>query len=261
MSYSSLRDLVLAGVKWELSDTSIVAPKAASAPVTAPCVSDVRRDAESVVAEMGRAMASVVPAVAPAQTISLDTVRAMASRPADMATLNRMIGEFNHPLRTAATNTVLPHTGQGDLLILTDVPGTDDDASGKILSGATGELMDKMLAAIGLSREMVSIIPMVFWRTPGGRTPSRVELDLSRPFVDRAIELLRPRLILTLGTLPATELANINLAKSHGVATVLDNGITLVPIFHPNYLLLKPAAKRDVWTALQNVQNILKSAE
>ena len=68
-------------------------------------------------------------------------------------------------------------------------------------------------------------------------------------------------MIITLGTLPATELAGINLAKSHGVATVLDSGATLVPIFHPNYLLLKPAAKRDVWTALQNVQNILKSAE
>ena len=144
---------------------------------------------------------------------------------------------------------------------MTDVPGSDDDATGNVLSGATGELMDKMLAAIGLSRETVSIVPMVFWRTPGGRTPSRTELDMSRPFVDRAIELLRPSVILTLGTLPATELANINLAKSHGVATALENGITVVPIFHPNFLLLKPAAKRDVWTALQNVQNILKSAE
>ena len=76
--------------------------------------------------------------------------------------------------------------------------------------------MDKMLSAIGLSREVVSIVPMVFWRTPGGRSPSRSELDLARPFVDRVIELLHPRVILTLGTLPATELAGLNLAKSHG---------------------------------------------
>ena len=66
---------------------------------------------------------------------------------------------------------------------------------------------------------------------------------------------------LTLGTLPATEMASINLAKSHGTPHELPSGATLVPIFHPNYLILKPAAKRDVWTALQNVQNILKSAE
>ena len=256
MSINSLRDLDLAGVRWELTDTPI------SMPVTDKTLDSqpARRDSASVVAEVGR-NASVVPPIAPVQTLSLDTVRAMASRPADMATLNRMIGEFNHPLRATATNTVLPHVGQGDLMIVTDVPGSDDDASGNILSGATGELMDKMLAAIGLTRESVSIIPMVFWRTPGGRTPSRAELDMSRPFVDRAIELLHPRVILTLGTLSAMELANINLAKSHGVANTLDSGAVLIPIFHPNFLLLKPAAKRDVWTALQNVQNILKSAE
>ena len=56
-------------------------------------------------------------------------------------------------------------------------------------------------------------------------------------------------------------MAGVNLAKSHGVPVSVSGGITLVPIFHPNYLILKPAAKRDVWTALQNVQNILKSAE
>ncbi len=257
MSHNSLRDLDLAGVRWELTDMPIMAP------VSGVSVSDSQpklHDSASVVAEFSRG-SSVVPPIAPVRTLSLDTVRAMASRPTDMATLNRMIGEFNHPLRATATNTVLPHVGQGRLLIVSDVPGSDDDATGTVLSGATGELMDKMLAAIGLSRDMVSIVPMVFWRTPGGRTPTRDELDMSRPFVDRAIELLHPHVILTLGTLPAMELGNINLAKSHGIATVLDSGATLVPIFHPNYLLLKPAAKRDVWTALQNVQNILKSAE
>ena len=146
-------------------------------------------------------------------------------------------------------------------MILTDVPGADDDASGNILSGATGELMDKMLNAIGESRETASIVPMIFWRTPGGRTPSQNELDMARPFVDKAIELIKPRVILTLGTLPAAQVINVNLAKSHGVATQMENGAICVPIFHPNYLILKPAAKRDVWNALQNVQNILKTAE
>ena len=177
MSLNLLRDLDLAGVRWELSESPISTPVVDKRPDSQPP----RRDSTSVVAEVGRG-ASVVPPIAPVQTLSLDTVRAMASRPTDMATLNRMIGEFNHPLRATATNTVLPHVGQGGLLIITDVPGSDDDASGNILSGPTGELMDKMLAAIGLSRDTVSILPMVFWRTPGGRTPSRSELDMSRPF-------------------------------------------------------------------------------
>ncbi len=258
MSDFALRDLELAGVCWELADSPI------SMPVTEKkedIIESKRPTAATVMAEIGRVATSVVPPVAPTQTVSLETVCAMASRPMDMATLNRMIGEFNHPLRATATNTVLPHTGQGSLLVLTDVPSSDDDASGNILSGAAGELMDKMLAAIGLTRKDVSLIPMVFWRTPGGRSPSRPELDLSRPFVDRAIELLKPRVILTLGTLPASEMTGINLAKSHGMPVVMENGATLVPIYHPNFLMLKPAAKRDVWTALQKVQNILKSAE
>ncbi|MBP3397547.1 MAG: uracil-DNA glycosylase [Alphaproteobacteria bacterium] len=259
MSYNSLHDLELAGVRWELTDVPIAAPRTAPAPKEVTGESP--RDVSSVVSDIGRMATSVVPPIAPVQTISIETVRAMASRPTDMSTLSRMIGEFNHPLRTTATNVVLPHVGSGNLLILTDIPGADDDSSGTVLSGAPGELMDKMLAAIGMTRSMVSIVPMIFWRTPGGRTPTRQELDMARPFIDRAIELIHPRVILTLGTLPATEMAGVNLAKSHGVPVTMESGAILVPIYHPNYLILKPTAKRDVWNALQNVQNILKSAE
>lgn len=249
MFNDALRDLSLAGVQWELSESATAVPK----------ISPEKPTDGNVVSSSVRT-ATVVPPIAPTQSISLDMVRSMASRPTDIGALTRMIQEFNHPLRSVATNTVLPHIGQGKLLILTDIPSSDDDASGQILSGSVGELMDKMLGAIGLSRGEVSIVPMLFWRTPGGRTPLREELDLSRPFVDKAIELLSPSVILTLGTLPASEYANINLAKSHGVPVILENGIHLVPIFHPNYLILKPLAKREVWTALQNMQNILKSA-
>ncbi len=259
MDYDALRYLDLAGVRWELADTPITAP--------APSVTKQAPTGESVfvprATDPTRRVTSVVPPIAPIQTISLETATAMASRPNDMNALVRMIGEFGHPLRSGATNTVLPHVASNPngLLIVTDIPGTDDDASGCILSGASGELMDKMLSAINMSRENVSIVPMLFWRTPGGRTPTREELDLSRPFFNRALDLLHPRVILTLGTLPAMELIGVNLAKSHGVPVVQDNGRTVVPIFHPNYLILKPAAKRDVWNALQNVENILKSIE
>ncbi len=249
MSGDALRDLVLSGVQWELSETTTVLP--AKAPTIAQ---------ESSVTPVSRSQNTIVPPIAPVQTMSLDTVRSMAMRPTDIESLNRMIVEFNHPLKSAATNTVLPHAGQGKMLILTDMPSSDDDETGVALSGASGELMDKMLAAIGLSRKDVSVVPMLFWRTPGGRSPSAQELELARPFVDRAIELIAPRVILSLGTLPALEYAQVNLAKSHGVPVEMENGAVFVPIFHPNYLILKPAAKRDVWTALQNVQNILKNA-
>lgn len=258
MAQNALIDLRLSGVVWELSDVPIARQGVREKSETSE-KNPVRPG--PIVPELGHCFASVVPAVAPTAALSMDTVRAMAARPSNMSMLSRMIGEYEHPLRSVATNVVLPHVGSGRLLIITDIPTSDDDASGSILSGDAGDLMDKMLAAIGQSRQTVSIIPMVFWRTPGGRTPTREELELSRPFVDKAIELLSPRVILTLGTLPATEIANINLAKTHGISVSHSGGATLIPIFHPNYLILKPAAKRDVWTALQKVENILKSAE
>ena len=258
MSDYKLQDLELAGVRWELAEEPIMAPKVQKLPPEPELPQ--RQTSATIIAEIGRTTNAVVPPITPMQTMSIDTVRAMAARPNDMYTLNRMIGELNHPLRAVATNTVLPHVGNGKLMIITDIPSTDDDASGNVLSGANGELMDKMLNAIGQSRETTSIVPMLFWRTPGGRTPTREELDLARPFIDRAIEILQPQVILTLGTLPATEIAGANLAKAHGVAITTENNITIMPIFHPNYLILKPAAKRDVWNALQIVQNILKNA-
>ena len=185
----------------------------------------------------------------------------MVERPNDIDSLIRMIGEFNHPLRNGVTNVVMPNiaTKPNGLLIITDSPSTDDDISGKILSGMAGEMTDKMLSALDMNRENVSIVPLSFWRTPGGRTPTREELDLVRPFIDKIIEMLKPKVIVTFGTLAATEIAQIDLSSLHGNEIQSPNGYTIIPVFHPNYLILKPSAKRDVWNALQNVQKLLKN--
>lgn len=241
-----LQDLVMAGVQWELGDNSIGFMEMVSH--AAKPVSRTRT-------------ASLVPPISPASQVDIETANAMASRPTTMDALIRMILEFNHPLRAGATNVVAPTaaTNPNGLVVITDIPSSDDDSSGRVLSGAAGELMDKMLAAIGMSRENVSIIPLMFWRTPGGRTPTRIELDLARPFVNRAIELLEPRAILTLGTLAATEVAGTDLMRNHGNEVILPNDIHVFPIYHPNYLILKPGAKASVWTVLQNVQKLLKN--
>ena len=243
MYSSELRDLMLSGVKWELSES----PTVAMSPKVTPTV---------VHQTSAHSATTVVPPVAPMQSVSQSTAVSMAARPSDMDSLCRMIGEFNHPLRGGATNVVLPHVAQNPngLVIITDMPGADDDASGQILSGTTGELMDKMLAAIDMSRENVSIVPMLFWRTPGGRTPTR-----ARPFVDRVLEMLAPRVILTFGALPATEIGNVQIARDHGRVVDLANGAKLIAMYHPNYLLLKPSAKRDAWAALQGAQKLLKT--
>lgn len=250
----SLRDLKLAGVQWELYEVqSTIDVSVSDIPASGPKKQD---DIKTI------------PPTAPINTdVAQDIAKTIDSLPA----LCTAIEAFEHPLRQFVKNAVMPHfasEGTG-LLIITDAPGPDDEASGKILTGASGELMDKMLSAIDLRRENVSILPLIFWRTPGGRTPTSEELNLTRPFIDRAIDLLKPRFILTLGTLVAAEIAGSKLPRDHGKSSEFkvqssdnDNleSIRVMSIYHPNYLILKPDAKRDVWAALQNLQNLLKTA-
>lgn len=255
MSLNSLRDLAAAGVKWELAETVHIqdqelTPKAVSKTNNVPRDSIPKPSAEN----------TVVPPSAP---IALDAAKSLVEKITDVQALMGAIRDFDHPLRQFVKNVVLPHVADTPcgLMIITDAPGSDDDATGQILTGAAGDLMDKMLTAIHLDRTMVSIVPLVFWRTPGGRTPTREEIDLARPFVNRAIDLLAPMAILSLGTLTAAELVHAKLPKNHGdiISDVLS--VPVIPIYHPNYLILKPEAKRDVWAALQKLQNLLKNCE
>ena len=257
MNDCSIRDLDLAGVQWELSDVPMVTRAKWNA--NAAATNAVPMNNTQTPGNAPRVM--VVPPIAPIESVGVDTAISMAARPTDIDNLIRMIGEFNHPLRSAATQTVFPNIAKNPngLVIVTDVPGSDDDASGQILSGRAGELLDKMLNAIDMSRDTVSIVPIIFWRTPGGRTPTADELALSRPFVNRLLEFLSPKMILTLGATPASEIANIALTHAHGKISNTQSGTPVMSIYHPNYLLLKPSAKRDVWTALQELQNLLKN--
>ena len=243
-----LQDLVMAGVRWELTETP--AFRDVQGQKIQQNFSDIKQVNDKPV---------VVPPMAP---ITIDTVKSMAERPENVDSLIRMIGEFNHPLRIGSTNVVLPNIAinPNGLVIITDMPSAEDDLSGKILSGAAGEMTDKMLSAIGMSREDVSIVPLLFWRTPGGRTPIREELDLSLPFVHNILKMLSPRVVITFGTIATNEFAKNSLNNVHGNEILSDNGYIIIPMFHPNYLMLKPSAKKDVWNALQNVQKLLKNA-
>lgn len=247
MGNNALYDLNMAGVRWELAEM--------------PIKSDVKKEPlQQNFTDITNRSVSKPIIVPPSAPITLDTVKSMVERPTDIESLVRMVCEFNHPLRNSATNVALPNIAKNSngLLIITDIPSTEDDLSGKVLSGNAGELIDKMLSAIEMSRNQVSIIPLVFWRTPGGRTPTREELDLARPFINKMIDMLTPKIIITLGTLAATEIAKTNLTTKHGIEIQTDAGYTIIPIYHPNYLILKPSAKREVWDALQNVQKLLK---
>lgn len=243
----NLQDLSMAGVYWELTEEPIKQIKKQK-PIQQSFQTSQDKSEKNI----------IVPPTAP---ITLDTVKSMIVRPETIEALTRMVAEFNHPLRSGATNVVLPNiaSNPNGLLIITDLPSSEDDLSGNILSGNAGDMVDKMLSAIDMTRKNVSIIPILFWRTPGGRTPTREEIDLSMPFVEKMINMLKPRIIITFGTLATTEIAKSNLNDAHGKEITSENGYTIIPMYHPNYLILKPSAKRDVWSALQNVQKLLKN--
>lgn len=226
MKFDLLRDLELAGVKWELSNSS---------------VQKTLNKKENIEQNKNNSMESIAP-VAP---ISMPMAHESACHANDFSELCTEISEFNHPLKMFAKSTILPTMG-GKLLILTDTPSSDDDESGEILSGAAGALLEKMLGAIGLERNLVSICPLVFWRAPGGRTPTDEELSLTSPFVDKFIELSAPRAILTLGSL----------AKKYQLKNNLEIQIFSIP--SPEFMILKPDSKKVAWDELQK---LLKSLE
>jgi uracil-DNA glycosylase family 4 len=145
------------------------------------------------------------------------------------------------------------------VMVIGEAPGSDEDRIGKPFVGRAGQLLDRMLAAIGLSRtapapeDAAYITNILPWRPPGNRTPSEDEALLFLPFVERHIELARPDFILSLGNTPTKALLNtttgIKRLRGHW-ARHAATGLPLLPSFHPAYLLRTPADKRLAWRDL-----------
>ena len=148
------------------------------------------------------------------------------------------------------------------LMIIGEAPGRDEDLEGKPFVGRAGQLLDKMLAAIGLSETDVHITNIVYWRPPGNRTPTPQEAQVCRPFRDRQIELVAPKVIMTLGGPAAAAVLDVQggIMKARGRWRELISGgrtIRAMPSLHPAYLLRTPAAKRLAWRDLLAVKAAL----
>jgi len=162
------------------------------------------------------------------------------------------------PLKRTATNLVFTDGNpQGAVLFVGEAPGAEEDRQGLPFVGPSGRLLDRMLASIGLDRTRVCISNTVFWRPPGNRTPTTVEMAVCMPFLERLIDLMGPRVLVTLGG-PA---AKSVLGESAGVSKLrgrwfayasprLARPIPATAMFHPAYLLRTPAQKRDAWRDL-----------
>jgi DNA polymerase len=153
------------------------------------------------------------------------------------------------------------------LMIVGEAPGADEDRLGLPFVGASGRLLDRMLAAIGLDRTQAYITNVVPWRPPGNRKPEPTEVELCLPFITRHIELVDPAVLLLLGGASVSAL----LARTDSITRLrggfidysssrLARPIPAMPTFHPAYLLRTPLAKREVWRDLLMVKQRLDSA-
>jgi uracil-DNA glycosylase family 4 len=151
---------------------------------------------------------------------------------------------------------------KAELMFVGEGPGADEDASGRPFVGRAGQLLTKMIAAIGMRREDVYIANVVKSRPPGNRAPEKDEVEACIPFLFRQIAAIRPRVIVALGN-PATQAllqTKIGITQIRGKFQEYPRirEIKVLPTFHPAYLLRSPDKKREAWEDLKRVRDFLR---
>jgi DNA polymerase len=213
------------------------------------------------------------PAAAPRAPVPLESpqvvedARALAAGCATIADLEAAIRSFEGcALKRTAKNTVFADgLPSAPVMIVGEAPGADEDRLGKPFVGVSGQLMDRMMEAIGLTRgEGFYITNILFWRPPGNRTPTLAEQGMCLAFTRRHLELVRPKLLILAGGTAAKAVLDtaegIMRLRGKWTSVRLDDGteIPTMPTFHPAYLLRTPASKRQSWLDMLAVDKKLK---
>jgi DNA polymerase len=147
------------------------------------------------------------------------------------------------------------------LVFIGEGPGAEEDATGRPFVGRAGQLLDKIIEAIGMRREDVYIANIVKCRPPGNRTPERDEVDTCEQFVLRQIAFIKPKVIVALGS-PAFQClmrTREPISRARGAWRDL-NGVKVMPTFHPAFLLRSPDKKREVWDDMKKVRDYLNAS-
>ncbi|MAM09510.1 MAG: uracil-DNA glycosylase [Rhizobiaceae bacterium] len=156
---------------------------------------------------------------------------------------------LKHNARSTITLDAMPESG---ILAICGFPTGDDDRNGEPLAGRAGSLFERMLAAIGLSRDDVAVTTALPWRTPGDRSPTQSEVDICRPFLKRQIALAEPRHLLVLGNFGSRMLIDadktvFNLRGEWHPVNVDSHAVEALVTFSPTELLAAPANKKPAW--------------
>ncbi len=200
----------------------------------------------------------------PAPEAAIMAAREAAARAPDLDTLRSLMERFDGcALKATASRLVFADgNSQARLMLVGEAPGRDEDIQGLPFVGRSGQLLDRMLKAIGLDRTQVYIANVIPWRPPGNRTPTPQETQICLPFIRRQIELANPEILVCLGN-PATQTlltTRDGITRTHGRWFDYANGartIRAIPTFHPAYLLRSPIYKRLAYADLRAIRAAL----
>lgn len=180
--------------------------------------------------------------------------------PQRLTALRAEIGECTRcPLHKGRTNLVFGvGNPQASLMFVGEGPGADEDLKGEPFVGRAGQLLTKMIEAMGLQRQDVYIANVVKCRPPGNRNPEPVEIDTCLPYLKNQIEIIQPKIIVALGKFAAQTLlqTEIPITKLRGEFHDY-GGAKMMPTYHPAFLLRNPTMKRAVWEDLKKVMSVL----
>jgi DNA polymerase len=184
-----------------------------------------------------------------------DDAESPVQAPLDWPSLRQAVATcVRCPLHAGRTQTVF---GVGnptaDWMVIGEAPGAEEDRRGEPFVGRAGKLLDEMLRAVGLDRDSVFIANILKCRPPNNRDPAAAEAAACRSYLERQIELVRPRLILAVGRIAAQQLLHSEepVGRLRGRVHTLDGtGVPVVVTYHPAYLLRTPSQKREAWKDL-----------
>jgi len=257
-------DQALALLQWQIemgADEAIgdVAPNRLASPAPSPPAVPARTPPPAKPVFAAPTTAAPRRALTESAAEPAQSARALAAQATTIEALAALIAGFDAcPLKRTATNTVFADGNPAaPVLIIGEAPGADEDRLGKPFVGRAGQLLDRMLTAIGMDRTGVQITNVIYWRPPGNRKPTPAEIASCLPFVFRHIVLSRPRVLVLAGGTAASTLLDVTdgITRLRGrwfdlAVPGLDTPLPTLPMFHPAFLLRSPERKREAWRDL-----------
>ena len=192
----------------------------------------------------------------------LQSAREAAAACKDLTALREALATFDGCTLKATAKSLVFGDGnpEAPLMLVGEAPGADEDREGRPFVGVSGQLLDRMLRAIGQDRTGAYITNILPWRPPGNRKPTTAEILLCQPFAERHIELVAPKLLVFVGGTAASTL----LDRTEGITRLRGRWLKwrttpVMAIYHPAYLLRQPALKKHAWKDLLAIQQKLES--